>query len=280
VKGLYSLYRKLERKDGDIDKILDLLAVRVIVGTVEDCYRGLGVVHTLWHPLPGKIKDYIAFHKPNGYRSIHTTVMTPEAGPVEIQLRTEEMHREAQFGIASHISYKESGSNLDRGQQKRERLWYKQLIPSLLRISKTDASAQNGKNAPHWVSELAEAHNVETLSSTETFMRELQDDFFSHRIFIFTPKGDVVDLPMDSTTIDFAYAIHSEIGHHTSRAKVNGKLVALDTTLKNGDIVEIETSKTAHPSSKWIEYVRTSMARRHINQWLTHQHKEKEADSH
>jgi GTP pyrophosphokinase len=139
---------------------------------------------------------------------------------------------------------------------------------------------QNGKNAPHWVSELAEAHNVEALSSTETFMRELQDDFFSHRIFIFTPKGDVVDLPMDSTTIDFAYAIHSEIGHHTSRAKVNGKLVALDTTLKNGDIVEIETSKTAHPSSKWIEYVRTSMARRHINQWLTHQNKEKEADSH
>lgn len=268
VKGLYSLYKKLERKDGDIEKIYDLLAVRVILGSVEDCYRALGVVHTLWVPLPGKIKDYIAFNKPNGYRSIHTTVLTQEAGPVEIQLRTEDMHREAQFGIASHISYKEAGSSLDRGQQKRERLWYKQLIPSLLSIPKQQSVVRPRKQVPGWVNELAEAHNVDESGAPEHFMREIQEDFFSHRIFVFTPKGDVVDLPIDSTPVDFAYAIHSEIGSHCSRAKVNGKLAALDSTLRNGDIVEIETSKTAHPSKKWIEYVRTTMARRHIQNYI------------
>lgn len=277
VKGLYSLFRKLERKGGDIEKIHDLLAIRVIVGTLEDCYRALGIVHTVWVPLPGKIKDYISFNKPNGYRSIHTTVMTQEAGPVEIQIRTEEMHREAQFGIASHISYKETGSLLDRGQQKRERLWYRQLIPSLLSIRRTRESTQNQKAVPRWVNELAEAHNVDEYDGSDRFMQDIQEDFFSHRIFVFTPKGDVVDLPLDSTPIDFAYAIHSEIGDCTSRAKVNGKLAALDDTLKNGDIVEIETSKVAHPSLKWLEYVRTTMARRHIQQYMSkHQKHEKE----
>lgn len=274
VKGLYSLYKKLERKGGDIEKIHDLLAVRVIVGSLEDCYRALGVVHTVWVPLPGKIKDYISFNKPNGYRSIHTTVMTQEAGPVEIQLRTEEMHREAQFGIASHISYKETGSTLDRGQQKRERLWYKQLIPSLLSIPRRRESTRM-KSAPKWVNELAEAHNVDEHEGADQFMQEIQEDFFSHRIFVFTPKGDVVDLPLDSTAVDFAYAIHSEIGNHCSRAKVNGKLASLDSILKNGDIVEIETSKSAHPSKKWTEYVRTTMARRHILQYLSKLEKEK-----
>ena len=272
VKGLYSLYRKLDRKGGDLDKIYDLQAIRVILGNVEDCYRALGVAHTLWHPLPGKIKDYIAFEKPNGYRSIHSTVMTPEAGPVELQFRTEEMHREAQYGIASHLAYKEEGSSPDRGQQKRERLWYRHLIPSLFNTNSQGRSEQ--RKAPKWISELAEAHTAETLTERDTFMQEIQDDFFSHRIFVFTPKGDVIDLPIDSTPIDFAYAVHSEIGDRTARAKVNGKIAPLNAQLKNGDIVEIETKKNAHPTKKWCEYVRTTMARKHIHQALLRQQRE------
>lgn len=275
IKGYYSLFRKLERKDGDLEKIHDLLAIRVILGTVEDCYRALGVVHALWHPLPGKIKDYIAFPKPNGYRSIHTTVVTPEAGPVEVQLRTEAMHHDAQFGLASHLSYKETVENGDRGEQKRNRLWYKQLIPSLLRTQPATPTGPEG-NVPRWVSDLANAHEVETSEAGDLFMQEIREDFFSHRIFIFTPKGDVVDLPLNSSPVDFAYAIHSEIGDHMAGAKVNGKLVALDTSLKNGDIVEIDTRPTAKPSAKWLEYARTTMARRHIQQYLGQREREKE----
>jgi len=272
VKGLYSLFQKLQRKGGDLEEIHDLLAVRVIVGSVEDCYRALGVVHTLWHPLPGKIKDYIAFHKPNGYRSIHTTVVAKEAGPVEVQFRTEAMHREAQFGIASHLSYKEAGDTMDRGEQKKNRIWYKQLIPSLLRTKQQAPILR--QSAPRWVDELATAHNVDEDTESERFMQEIRDDFFSHRIFIFTPKGDVIDLPIDSSPVDFAYAIHSEIGNHMSGAKVNGRLVSLDTILKNGDIVEIETRPNAHPSGKWADYARTSLARRHIAQHLAKNEKE------
>ncbi len=276
IKGLYSLFTKLRRKDGDLDKIHDLLAIRVILTSVEDCYRALGVVHTLWHPLPGKIKDYIAFPKPNGYRSIHTTVVTPDAGPVEVQLRTDKMHTDAQYGFASHLSYKEQGeSSADRGEQKRNRLWYKQLIPSLLR-SRPVTPTSRTKDAPLWVEELAEAHNFDSIEPNDLFMQEIRDDFFSHRIFIFTPKGDVIDLPANSSPIDFAYAIHSEIGDHMSGAKVNGKLVALDTELKNGDIVEIDTKPSARPSKKWLEYARTTMARKHINQYMVH----KERDAH
>jgi GTP pyrophosphokinase len=273
VKGLYSLYKKLERKDNEMDKIHDLLAIRIIVSSIEDCYRALGVAHTLWRPLPGKIKDYIAFPKPNGYRSIHTTVVTKEAGPVEIQFRTELMHQEAQYGIASHLNYKESGANFDRGDKKKNNLWYRQLIPSLLHISPQEEVVKDtpitNPPMPHWVNDLAQAHNVEERTKAQNFMQEISDDFFSHRIFVFTPNGDVVDLPIHSTPIDFAYAIHSEIGDHISGAKINGKLVSLDSTLSNGDIVQIETKKSARPSKKWLEYVRTTMARRHISQELS-----------
>ena len=267
VKGLYSLYKKLERKEGDLDKIYDMLAVRVIVRSIEDCYRALGVVHTLWRPLPGKIKDYIAFPKPNGYRSIHTTVMTHDAGPVEVQLRTEAMHREAQYGIASHLSYKEMGTSPDRGEVKSNRLWYMQLIPSLLNTAPRRTPIK--KDPPKWMDELASAHAAADVPEESTlFMQEMRDDFFSHRIFIFTPKGDVIDLPLDSCPIDFAYAVHSEIGDRTAAARVNGKLVSLDTILKNGDIVEIETKPSAHPSKKWLDHVRTSLARRHIQSFV------------
>lgn len=274
VKGLYSLYQKLGRKDGDIDKIYDILAIRVILGSIEDCYRALGVVHTLWHPLPGKIKDYIAFPKPNGYRSIHTTVMTPGTGPVEVQLRTEKIHLEAQYGVASHLSYKEARRPSDRGEQKKNRLWYMQLIPSLLRSS--PAKVDITHDAPGWVEDLAHAHNVDTHALNETFIREIQDDFFSHRIFVFTPKGDVIDLPVESSPLDFAYSIHSEIGDHTAGAKVNSKLVALNTILRNGDIVEIETKTSAHPNKKWIDFVKTTIARKHIQQYFAKQYREKE----
>lgn len=273
VKGLYSLYKKLERKGDDIDRIHDLHAIRIIVANVEDCYRALGVAHTLWHPLPGKIKDYIAFPKPNGYRSIHTTVVTKEAGPVEIQFRTEQMHLEAQFGIASHLSYKESGEMLDRGEKKKNNLWFHQLIPSLLRSSPSTVSTETKPNPPKWVDDLATAHNVDEVPRAETFMQEITDDFFSHRIFVFTPKGDVVDLPVNSTPIDFAYAIHSEIGDHTAGAFVNGKIVPLDRKLSNGEIVQIETKANARPSKKWLEYVRTTMARRHISQTVAKRQK-------
>lgn len=276
IKGLYSLYKKLERKGGDMDKIHDIHAVRIIVGTVEDCYRALGAAHTLWHPLPGKIKDYIAFPKPNGYRSIHTTVVTHDAGPVEIQFRTEQMHSEAQFGIASHLAYKESGVVANRGEKKKNSLWHKQLIPSLIKGGQGNTTSSKKKtNPPKWIDDLADAHDIENKQKTEKLMQEISDDFFSHRIFVFTPKGDVVDLPIDSSPIDFAYAIHSEIGEHTSGAMVNGKLVSLDTTLRNGDIVQIETKKDAKPSEKWLDYVRTTIARRHITQTLSKRNRKK-----
>lgn len=266
VKGIYSLYTKLVRKHGDIEKIHDILAIRVIVESIEDCYRVLGVVHALWKPLPGKIKDYIAFEKPNGYRSIHTTVVTKEAGPVEIQIRTEEMHREAQFGIASHLTYKEAQGKINRGEQKRNMLWFRQLIPSLLR-TRTEQE-QNINSVPNWVGALAQAHDVPVAEASELFMKEIRDDFFSYRVFVFTPKGDVIDLPIDSSPIDFAYAVHSEIGDHIAGAKVNGKLAALDTKLKNGDIVEIETKTSAQPGQKWLDHARTTLARKHIQQAL------------
>ncbi len=266
-KGYYSLYKKLERKGGDIEKIFDIMAIRVIVPTMEDCYRVLGVVHGTWRPLPGKVKDYIALPKPNGYRSIHTTVFTHEAGPIEIQIRSEEMHREAQFGFASHLSYKEIQRG-DRGVERRNRLWYRYLIPSLLHTRKVEQLV-TGANIPRWVNELAVAHGpIVEGGGDQSFLEELKEDFFSHRVFVFTPKGDVVDLPLDSSPIDFAYAIHSDIGDHMSGAKVNGKLASLDTALKNGDIVEIEVKPASKPSKKWLEYVKTSMARKHIHNAL------------
>ncbi len=235
VKRTYSLFRKLQKYDMDLSRIYDIAAVRVIVPSVADCYRALGVIHSVWRPLPGRIKDYIAFPRPNGYQSLHTTVFTGDGDVAEIQIRTEEMNREATLGIAAHYSYKESGN-----QKKTKKP----------RKGKVD-----------WVHELLEWH--EHLESGE-FLDTLKTDFFTDRVFVFTPKGDVVDLPIDSSPIDFAYAIHSAIGEHASAAKVNGKLVSLDTPLKNGDIVTIETKESAKPSSKWLAYAKTTMARRHI----------------
>lgn len=266
VKGLYSLHRKLQRKDNDIAKIYDLAALRIIVKDIPDCYRVLGIVNNLWQPLPNKIKDYIAFPKPNGYQSLHTTVFSGDGGIVEIQIRTEEMHREAEYGITAHVHYKERTT----GTQSRGTSfdWIKSLIPRLggapaAKLAEEEASpskrARYGDVAvPEWIEELGDE------ADDPDFETALRSDIFSHRIFIFTPKGDVVDLPLNSSPIDFAYAIHSDIGDRTAGAKVNGKLVPLNTTLHNGDIVVIETRKNAHPTQKWLDFARTTLARRHI----------------
>ncbi len=237
VKNLYSLWKKLANKEMDPDKVFDLLAVRVIVKSVEDCYRALGIIHKHWRPLPGRIKDYIAIPKTNGYRSLHTTIFRGDGGVIEIQIRTEEMHDEAQYGIASHLSYKEKS----------------------LKNSDTDRNAV-------WIRDLTKWHKE--VASSDDFLKELNMDFFKKRVFVFTPKGDVIDLPEESSPIDFAYAIHSNIGDHMSGVKINGKLTSIDTKLKNGDIVEIDTKESASPRRKWLDYAKTTMAKRHIRAYL------------
>lgn len=259
IKGLYSLHKKLLRKDMDIGKIYDIAAIRIVVESVPDCYRVLGLVHSLWRPLPGRIKDYIAFPKPNGYKSIHTNIFTGEGDVVEVQIRTEEMQREAEYGIASHIGYKEGG----KGASAWGLGWIQRIISIIPRkITSADTKAESEfKSVPEWIKHLAEGASG---ARTESFMKNLKEDFFSHRIFVFTPKGDVVDLPTNSNPLDFAYAIHSDIGDHTSGVKVNGKLVSLETQLKNGDIVEILTRPGSKPTRKWLDLAKTNTARAHI----------------
>jgi guanosine-3',5'-bis(diphosphate) 3'-pyrophosphohydrolase len=287
MKGLWSLHQKLKRKDDDITRIHDIAALRVVVPTIDDCYTALGVIHSLWKPLPGEFKDYISFEKPNGYQSLHTTVITAEAGIVEMQVRTAEMHHKAQYGIASHMSYKQlekkDAKNPEGVGQKQdyERLslsWMRSLVPTLLHIRKRDADAapvvdiskkKVAKIAPIWLAELADAH-APVVEGSDDFVQGLRQDFFSHRLFVFTPQGDVIDLPINSTPIDFAYAIHSELGDHMNGAKVNGKMVSFDKTLRNGDVVEILERTTARPTRKWLDYARTSLARRHIKVSLDH----------
>jgi guanosine-3',5'-bis(diphosphate) 3'-pyrophosphohydrolase len=223
IKGLYSLYKKLSRYDSEIEKIHDISALRIIVPTLADCYKVLGIVHGSFRPLPERIKDYIATPKLNGYKSIHTTIFTGDGAIAEVQIRSEEMHKEAEYGAFSHASYKD-------------------------------------KNVPDWVKKLLQYQK----EAGDEFVADIKSDFLDERIFIFTPKGDVIDLPRNSSVIDFAYAIHSDIGAHMAGAKVNGKLVTLATTLQNGDRVEIQTKKSAKPNRKWLEHCKTTMARRHI----------------
>jgi GTP diphosphokinase / guanosine-3',5'-bis(diphosphate) 3'-diphosphatase len=271
VKGLYSLFQKLKRKDWDIEQVYDLLAMRVMLETVEDCYRALGIIHEIWRPLPKRVKDYIAFPKPNGYQSIHTTVTTQSGTIMEIQIRTEKMHHEAEYGIASHMTYKSltSGTKATNVNEN----WFANLIPSLFRpavwrnnkatVKTIDKGAAATAKIPLWISQIGEMYTSEKASGSE-FISDMREDFFKHRIFVFTPNGDVVDLPLGACPIDFAYAIHSEVGNKMSGAKVNNKLVSLDTELKNGDIVEIETSKKAKPTRKWLDMAKTSIAKRRI----------------
>ncbi len=237
IKHTYSTYRKLQKYNMNPEQVYDIVALRVITDTVANCYQILGLVHMLWKPIPKRIKDYIALPKANGYQSLHTTVITDD-GIVEIQIRTEQMHHEAELGIASHFLYKENSTG-------------KGPLPS---------------KKLAWLDELKELHTV--VQNPSRFIEQLRMDFFRDRIFVFSPKGDVIDLPDGASPIDFAYAIHSDIGHATSAARINGKMTALSTKLTNGDIVEIVTSKSAHPSSKWLSLTKTSFARKKIKHYI------------
>ncbi len=258
IKGTYSLYKKYLRCNKDIDKIYDIAAMRVLVGTSEDCYRVLGIIHSHWQPLPGKIKDFIAHPKQNGYQGLHTTVFTGLGTVVEVQIKTEEMQREAEYGIASHIAYK-AGAGLKNSSME----WIRKILPSF--ISKnTEAKESASQDIPKWIRELVNYQN--THHDTDELLDDIKSDFLNTRIFVFTPRGDVVDLPSGSSVVDFAYSIHSDIGNTMSGAKINGKMSSLGTVLQNGDIVEIITKKSSKPSRKWLEYAKTTFAKKHIKQ--------------
>ncbi len=246
-KHIYSIYRKMERKGLPFDQIHDVRGLRVIVDTIPQCYTALGVVHTLWRPIPGEFDDYIATPKDNMYRSLHTAVVADDGKTLEVQIRTHEMHRTAEYGIAAHWRYKEGGKRDVIFEQKIA--WLRQLM--------------------EWRQDVTDAAE---------FVNALKTDLFQDRVYVFTPRGDVIDLPAGSTPIDFAYHIHTEIGHRCRGAKVNGKLVSLDYQLRNGDQVEILTARRGGPSRDWLNpalgYVKTSRARSKIRQWFRRQDRE------
>ena len=243
-KHLYSAWQKLERYEGDWSRISDLIALRIIVPDIKSCYGALGVVHKLWKPVPGKFKDYVALPKPNGYQSLHTSVFTEPRVIVEFQIRTLEMHREAESGIAAHWAYSEAGKP-KRG--------FKSMGKKFNWISQLQ----------DWNKELKKEN-----TSSEEFLEALKIDFFKDRIFVLTPKGDVIDLPKGSTPLDFAYHIHSEIGNHASGAKINGRMMSFSWELRSGNVVEIITQKNKKPSVEWLTLVRTALAKSKIRQAL------------
>ncbi len=238
-KRLYSFHLKLQRKNNETAKIYDMVALRIVVPTIADCYAALGILHTIWKPMKGRIKDYISQPKPNGYQSLHTTVLSDTGEVMEFQIRTTDMHEEAEFGAAAHWHYDETG-------------------------------AKRPAKKIQWVKELAEIQKdvLNKLSDLE----EIKVDFLQSRIFVFTPKGDVIDLPESATPVDFAYHIHTEIGNKCNGAIVNEQMTSLDTGLKNGDVIEIITNKNRKgPSRDWLKFVKTHTAKVHINNYLRSQ---------
>jgi guanosine-3',5'-bis(diphosphate) 3'-pyrophosphohydrolase len=237
VKHLYSLWNKLRNNHYDMSKIYDVFALRILVPNIGDCYQALGIIHGLYKPLPGRFKDYIAQPKPNGYQSLHTSIFDGKGGVLEVQIRTEVMHQEAEYGIYSHVGYKENkGSHV---------------------VKKKDAS---------WTQELLEAQR--NLEHPEDFLKHLKLDFFEARVFVYTPKGDVIELPKGACVIDFAYAIHSDIGNHMSGALINKKMVSLDTLVQQGDIIEILTSEKSKPNRKWLALCKTTLAKQQIRRYF------------
>ena len=243
VKHLYSIFRKMQELGVDFEQIQDVIGFRVIVETVAQCYESLGLVHALWKPIPGRFKDYIAIPKPNLYQSLHTTVIGPAGERIEVQIRTREMHRIAEEGVAAHWAYKEKGRD-GKGQE----------------LSRKDAESFG------WLRQLVEWQRE--LADPREFLETVKVDLFSDEVFVFTPKGAVKSLPRGATPVDFAYTIHSEIGEHCVGAKVNGKLVPLRYRLKNGDTVEILQSPHSHPSKDWLTFVKTSRAQAKIRQYI------------
>ena len=236
VKHFYSLYKKLLRYQMDFDKIHDLVAARIIMKNIDDCYLALGAIHQVWKPVTGLIKDYIATPKPNGYQSLHTSVFGPEGKITEIQIRTPDMHEKAENGIAAHWAYKEHNyRNYDFKIIKKELAWVEQLR--------------------EW---------QKAVRGSDEFIQSLKIDFLKDRIFVLTPKGDALDLPEGATPVDFAYAIHSDIGHQCAGAKINGKITPLNTELQSGDAVEILIQKNKKPSEDWLGFVKTSLAKERI----------------
>lgn len=246
AKRYSSLYKKLQRYEMNLDKIHDLVAIRIIVKTIEECYAVLGVVHGLWQPLPGRIKDYIARPKPNGYRSLHTTVFCVDNKITEIQIRTEEMHEEGEMGIAAHWAY----------QQARNKKGY----------NTTNWSGVKNRSELLWVEQLRNWQ--ENFTDQDKFIQALKVDFFKDRIFVVTPDNDVIDLPKGATPVDFAYRIHSDIGDQCTGAKVNQKIVPLDHELQSGDVVEIVLHKGKKPTEDWLRFVKTEHAKDHIRSAL------------
>jgi guanosine-3',5'-bis(diphosphate) 3'-pyrophosphohydrolase len=249
AKNFYSIYQKMVERGVEFNDIFDLVGVRIVVEDLRDCYAALGVIHALWKPMPGRFKDYIAMPKFNMYQSLHTVVMGPEGKPLEIQIRTRAMHEMAEFGIAAHWRYKESTGQGTYGKRTEDVPWLGELVETYL-------EAQDPRE----------------------FMESLRLDLFHDEVFCFTPKGDVVPLPREACPIDFAYAIHTEVGHRTMGARVNGKLVPLETKLESGDVVEVLTTRAqdARPKEDWLAFVKTSRARSRIRHWLT-AHRREEA---